>query len=122
MNKLITNQVVYCIKDDSDPSEVYDNFLHLDKDKIEALESFCHFIWWKHPNSTLQYPERLIAQIMNLGTESDIKQLLTILSKRQLHEVLKRALPGWFFKEKWEYWHKDFFNEDIPPMPKRTFE
>lgn len=35
----------------------------------EALKSFAKYIWWKTPDEAVAFPERLVAQVMNIGTD-----------------------------------------------------
>ncbi len=62
-------------------------------------------IWWKTPAEALLYPERILAQVMNIGTFTDLGHLLTAFSVEELRGVLRHAEPGWFNERSWAYWH-----------------
>ncbi len=100
------------------------NFLHLTKEQIERLRPLCRLIWWQNEDETLQWPERLIAQTMDKGLYPEWKILMSVVSKEQMGEVLKNALPGWFKPQAWSYWHLmclDIEDPEIPPLPVRKF-
>jgi hypothetical protein len=82
------------------------------------------YVWWKTPEDTLAQPQRVIAQVMDLGEFGDVNQMAEILGEDRLREVLVHAEPGQFRERSWEYWHYrlDLVEpEHVPPMPKRTF-
>jgi hypothetical protein len=74
-------------------------------------------VWWKPPEETLRAPDRLIAQVMALGTWDDIE-----LAKRQwgldaFRRVLATPPPGVFDPRSWNYWHVVFGIAPTPPLP-----
>lgn len=57
----------------------------------------------------LNHPDRVIAQVMDLGDQ-------------RLAQVLLHAEAGWFSPRSWTYWHRklDLAPRDaIPPLPQR---
>ncbi|HUW99120.1 MAG TPA: hypothetical protein VMV40_09845 [Acidiferrobacter sp.] len=54
------------------------------------------YIWWKTPEAALRYPDRLMAQIMDMGTFGDIQALVLVIGEDRLTDVLRHADPGWF--------------------------
>lgn len=82
------------------------------------------YLWWKTPEEALTMPDRIIAQVMNLGTFDDVEQLAALFGDERLGEVLTRAEPGVFDERSWAYWHYRLGlaePEKLPPMPVRTF-
>jgi hypothetical protein len=53
-------------------------------------------IWWQPPEQALRLPERVIAQVMDIGDFDTELQLLRRLWDRRLAEVLQGAEAGWF--------------------------
>jgi len=37
----------------------------------EALKPFAKYIWWKTPDEAVEFPERLLAQVMSIGDWDD---------------------------------------------------
>jgi hypothetical protein len=80
------------------------------------------YIWWKTPDETLVQPERLFAQVMNIGDYDDVFTLVDSIGEKALREVLARAEIGQFSKRSWAYWHYRLglaLPEQVPPMPSR---
>lgn len=96
--------------------------LSLSSEQYELLmELSFSYIWWASPEESLQYPERLIAQIMNLGTLEDTVKFLLLFSLDDLKYILKIALAGWFLPKSWNFWHLrlGYALDNIPPLPRR---
>ena len=81
------------------------------------------YIWWKTPEDALLYPDRLIAQVMDMGTYPDTRDLVCLVGTDRLREVVLRAEAGWFRPRSWSYWHYRLGlidPEDKPPaLPRR---
>jgi hypothetical protein len=77
------------------------------------------YIWWETTNITLAYPQRIIAQVMNIGVWDDMCKLVELFSPRELKSVLKDAEIGQFNERSWNFWHLRLTDE-TPPMPKRV--
>ena len=82
------------------------------------------YIWWKTPDEALLYANRLIAQIMDLGTYEDTRDLVRLVGTDRLCAVIDRAEAGWFRPQSWSYWHYRLHltepGVDPPPMPTRN--
>jgi hypothetical protein len=78
------------------------------------------YIWWETPNEAILYPQRVLAQIMNIGAWDDLCKLNVLFSKRELVDVLERAEAGQFNTRSWHFWHCRLIEGEIPPMPKRV--
>lgn len=63
------------------------------------------YIWWKSPRESLELPERVMAQVMNLGTFEDVKRLAELVGEDFLRQVVEHAEIGWFNGRSWHYWH-----------------
>lgn len=94
------------------------------KQKEFLLNISRRYIWWKTPEEAILFPERLIAQVMNLGIWEDVVAMENVLPKETLQNVLKNAQAGWFDIKKWHMWH---YRLDIcelgnvPALPVRNF-
>lgn len=89
----------------------------------EILEQFAaKYIWWKTPGEALQYPDRVIAQVMDIGDYDDVQKLVVQMGDEYLREVLARAEIGQFNARSWAYWHYRLglaTPGNVPPMPLR---
>jgi len=80
------------------------------------------YIWWKSVDEALSQPERVVAQIMNIGDFDDIQNLETLLGAEVLAHVLIHAEIGQFTPRSWSYWHYRLGLSDVdevPPLPVR---
>jgi|SRR6516225_6464300 hypothetical protein len=48
--------------------------------------------------------DRIIAQVMSIGTWEDIRRLERAYSPEELRDVILRAQPGWISERSWELW------------------
>ena len=81
------------------------------------------YVWWKSPEEALRAPQRIIAQVMNLGDVDDVQILASQLGDDALRDALIHAEAGQFDKRSWAYWHYRLELADIdhmPPLPART--
>jgi hypothetical protein len=92
----------------------------------EALKPFASkYIWWKTPEEAVAIPERVIAQVMNIGDYSDVQALVDQVGDEVLREVVRHAEAGQFSERSWTYWHyrlKLAGLEQVPPLPVRRFD
>ena len=83
------------------------------------------YIWWKTPDEALQAPDRIVAQVMDIGDYDDVQMLVHSVGDAYLRDVLLRAEPGQFNERSWSYWHYRLrlakFDQ-VPPLPARKFE
>lgn len=80
------------------------------------------YIWWKSPEEALRQPQRVVAQVMDIGDYDDVLALEKQADQEYLCEVLAHAEIGQFSPRSWFFWHYrlglcDFGK--IPPMPQR---
>lgn len=94
--------------------------------KAEALLPLARrYVWWKSPAEALLQPERVIAQVMNLGDHRDVEAMARLVGEAVLRDVLLHAEAGQFGPRAWSYWHYrlDLAELDqVPPLPSRRFE
>jgi hypothetical protein len=80
------------------------------------------YIWWQPPEYALRDRHRLIAQIMNIGTHTDVEDLRKALGDDALKHALKTARAGEFSERSWHYWHLVLElarHHAVPALPKR---
>ena len=83
------------------------------------------YVWWKSPEQALRKPERVAAQVMNIGDYDDVQILVKAAGKRFLRGVLHGAEIGQFNARSWHYWHYRLGLADlgeVPPLPVRKLE
>jgi hypothetical protein len=85
--------------------------------EIEALAR--RMIWWKAPAEALRYPDRLLAQVMALGTWDDVQLAKRLWTRDEFTAVLKQPPPGVFDGRSWAYWHCVLKLAAAPPLPQR---
>lgn len=82
------------------------------------------YIWWKTPEEAVVMPERVIAQVMNIGDYSDVQALVSQVGDEVLREVLTHAEAGQFNERSWAYWHYRLGLSSVghvPALPVRRF-
>jgi len=92
------------------------------RDKALLHEFAAKYIWWKSPDDALQWPERIAAQVMNIGDYDDVQRLVEAFGNGYLQRVLANAEAGQLNERSWHYWHYRLRLAKpgkVPPMPKR---
>lgn len=92
-------------------------------DENDLKELARKYIWWKSPEEALRTPQRIIAQVMNLGDYEDVQFLANRLGEEPFREALREAEAGQFSERSWIYWHYRLgLSEvgDVPPLPVRN--
>jgi hypothetical protein len=80
------------------------------------------YIWWQPPERALRDRHRLIAQVMNIGTQADVEALRATVGDEELERVLREARAGEFSERSWHYWHLVLGltrPHAVPPLPSR---
>ncbi|MCC6916993.1 hypothetical protein [Nitrosomonas sp.] len=89
----------------------------------ESLKLFASkYIWWKTPEEAVVMPERVIAQVMNIGDYSDVQALVSQVGDEVLREIVMHAEAGQFNARSWAYWHYRLglaSGDDVPALPVR---
>jgi hypothetical protein len=81
------------------------------------------YIWWKTPDEALAMPQRVIAQVMNIGDYDDVQSMAALVGDAALREALAKAQAGQFSPRSWAYWHYRLglrSDQDVPAMPQRS--
>jgi hypothetical protein len=92
----------------------------LNHDLLEKLAR--RYVWWKAPEDAIARPERIVAQVMNMGDYDDVQSLFRAAGPAYLCEVLTRAEAGQFEARSWAYWHYRLGLSgpgNVPPLPER---
>jgi len=82
------------------------------------------YVWWKTPEEAMRFPERVAAQVMNIGDWDDVLDLIEAAGEGYLREVLQHAEAGQLNERSWHYWHyrlglAEYGIRPVPPMPVR---
>lgn len=81
------------------------------------------YVWWKTPDEALRQPDRVVAQVMNIGDYEDVLDLVEQMGEGELRRVLTHAEIGQFNERSWTYWYYrlDLARPDqtVPALPKR---
>ena len=83
------------------------------------------YIWWKTPDEAVIYPQRVLAQVMNIGIWEDLCKLSQNFNKEELLDVLQNAEAGQFNSRSWHFWHyrlTDCAVGEVPALPVRRFD
>jgi hypothetical protein len=82
------------------------------------------YIWWKSPEEALRYPQRIAAQVMDIGDYDDVQRLANAFGDDYLRRIIAKAEAGQLNERSWTYWHYRLVLAKpgkVPPMPKRRF-
>jgi hypothetical protein len=89
----------------------------------EALRRWAaKYVWWKVPDEALAHPERIVAQVMNIGDYDDVRALFKLVDEKYLRAVLQGAEAGEFNERSWVYWHYRLGISQpgqVPALPER---
>jgi hypothetical protein len=91
-------------------------------DREELMRFAKRYIWWQTPEKAVELPQRVVAQVMNLGDYDDVQALAKLVGDDYLREVLAQAEIGQFNARSWTYWHYRLGLAEpgkVPPMPTR---
>lgn len=62
------------------------------------------YLWWRPVDGQAFPDDRVLAQVMNLGTYDDILTLEKVFGQARLAAIMVHADPGWFNDRSWEFW------------------
>ena len=51
------------------------------------LKPFAKYLWWKTPDEAVARPERLYAQVMDIGDYDDVLRLVALVGEGELRRV-----------------------------------
>jgi hypothetical protein len=85
------------------------------------------YVWWKTLDEAMQYPQRVAAQVMNVGDWNDAVELVETAGEEYLRRVLMDAETGQLNARSWHYWHyrlglAEYGVRPVPPRPLRRTE
>jgi len=86
--------------------------------KVFLANAAQRYIWWETANYAIVNPQKILAQVMNIGVWDDICKLVELFHEKDLIEVLNMADIGQFNERSWHFWHNRF-TDKVPSMPKR---
>ncbi len=75
------------------------------------------YVWWKSPDDAADQPERVIAQVMNIGDFEDLQRLEALAGNEFLVQILTQAEIGQFTPRSWSYWHYRLGMAEIDQVP-----
>lgn len=110
----------------SGPSKAGSVALSISPSQAGLLERWAaRYIWWKSVQEALRYPNRIIAQVMNIGDYDDVQALVETFGEKALREIVRNAEAGMFNERSWAYWHYRLglvspeASAALPPLPAR---
>lgn len=96
--------------------------IHVNQEVLRPLAS--KYVWWKTPDEAISMPERVIAQVMNIGDYADVQLMVNEVGEDVLRDVLSCAEAGQFDERSWAYWHYRLglaSVDRVPALPVRRF-
>lgn len=100
-----------------------DEILRFHRDFLTEMAS--RYIWWMTPADAVEYPAKVIAQVMNVGVLEDAMSLIRELGEECLRAILRHTEAGQFNERSWHFWHYrlDLAQPGkVPALPARQFE
>lgn len=93
-------------------------------DRSLLLDMARKYVWWLTPNEAVISPQRIIAQVMNIGDYADAQFMAVRLGDGSLRDALAHAQAGQFSPKSWHYWHYRLGLSElgqVPALPVRRF-
>jgi hypothetical protein len=87
-----------------------------DKRKLRTLAR--RYLWWESPEAWERDPDRLIRQVLSLGTIEDYRLVRAHFGRERIIRSLQSAPAGAIDPRSWSYWH-GHFDLPVPPPPRR---
>ena len=91
---------------------------HIDTNMLRRFAR--KYIWWKTLDEAVKLPERVIAQVMDIGDYDDMLALAKQVGDDVPRKVITQAEIGQFSARSWHYWHYrlDLAEiDEVPPLP-----
>ena len=86
--------------------------------KAFLLKAAERYVWWENAIVAVEYPQKILSQVMNIGVWNDMCELMALFTPQELINVLNKAEIGQFNEKSWHFWYNRL-TDSIPPMPKR---
>lgn len=83
------------------------------------LELARRYVWWQPPEQAARDVNRLLCQIMQLGTWEDVRLAKQVFGDDAFRAALRSAPPGVLDDRSWNFWHLNLFHAPPPPPPSR---
>ena len=96
-------------------ANMVDSFTLLQKDRFR--DSARRLVWWLKPDEALEQPLRLVVQIMDIGSFSDLKLLQKEFTDTELINILRNAPPGVLSLRSLRFWQV-VLKTDAKPKPR----
>jgi len=96
-------------------SNMVDSFTLLQRDRFR--DSARRLVWWLKPDEALEQPLRLVVQIMDIGSFSDLKLLQKEFTDTELINILRNAPPGVLSLRSLRFWQV-VLKTDAKPKPR----
>jgi hypothetical protein len=84
-------------------------------DPALLAEFASRYIWWRDAEPPAA--DRIIAQVLNLGTFEDVRRLEGAYAPQALRGVMLRAQPGWISPRSWSFWRARLAQRGCAPLP-----
>ena len=92
---------------------------------LEALKPLAaKYAWWRTPEEALAMPQRVIAQVMDIGDYFDVQRMARKIGDDALREALAQTQASQFSPRSWHYWHYRLGLAavgEVPALPRREF-
>ncbi len=96
-------------------SRMVDSFTLQHKDRFR--DPARRLVWWLKPEEALEQPLRLVAQMMEIGSLSDIRLLQKEFTDTELINILRNAPPGVLSLRSLRFWQV-VLKTDSKPKPR----
>jgi hypothetical protein len=73
------------------------------------------YVWWADEKTGRPSVDRVVAQVMDIGTYDDILLLEEVLGRPRLAGVMRGAAAGWFSARSWDFWRGRLAPEEAVP-------
>ena len=84
--------------------------------RVDLLASLAdRYIWCRDTDAPSA--DRIIAQILDIGTYEDTRRLEAAYTPEDLRAVMLRAEPGWIGKRSWNFWRNRLSFQGVGPFP-----
>lgn len=75
------------------------------------------YICWAPVGHAPHSENRIVAQVMDIGTYDDIRRMEAALGFERLADVMIHAEPGWISPRSWSFWRGRLSRETSKPIP-----
>lgn len=95
--------------------------MRYDRSVSRSLEEIARrYVWWQPADVSLARRSHFLCQLMQLGTDDDVRTVRDLVGDDALRDSLANAPPGIFDERSWNFWHLFLFRRPPPPLPDRA--